>query len=103
MVLPDPKLPGTDKDIIVWLDASFSSRSEEEATQRAAVAALQAVAGERSLDYVLPQVWPLPARHMLSSCGDSVSWTSTANMHAMTAATLMLCNQKHFKRTLQQP
>jgi hypothetical protein len=56
VVLPDPKLPGTDKDIIVFLDSSFSSPSEEEATQRGAVAALQAVAGERSLDYVLPQV-----------------------------------------------
>lgn len=56
MVLPDPKLPGSDKDVIVWLDASFACDSEEEAGQRGALAALQAVAGERSLEYVLPQV-----------------------------------------------
>lgn len=56
VVLPDPKLPGSDKDVIVWLDASFACASEEEAGQRGALAALQAVAGERSLEYVLPQV-----------------------------------------------
>jgi hypothetical protein len=56
VILPDPKLPGSDKDIVVWLDASFACSSEEEAGQRGAVAALQHVAGERSLDYVLPQV-----------------------------------------------
>lgn len=56
MVLPDHKLPGTDKDIIIMLPASFASPSDEEAQQRGAVAALQAVAGERNLDYVLPQV-----------------------------------------------
>jgi hypothetical protein len=56
VILPDPKLPGSDKDVVVWLDASFACGSEEEAGQRGAVAALQHVAGERSLDYVLPQV-----------------------------------------------
>jgi hypothetical protein len=56
VVLPDPKLPGSDKDVIVWLDAAFACASEEEAGQRGALAALQAVAGERSLEYVLPQV-----------------------------------------------
>lgn len=60
MVLPDPKLPGTDKDIIVMLPASLASPSEEEAQQRGAVAALTAVAGERNLDYVLPQVGRVP-------------------------------------------
>jgi len=56
VVLPDPKLPGSAKDIVVWLDSAFAAQGEEEAGQRGAVAALQAVAGERSLDYVLPQV-----------------------------------------------
>ncbi|KAF8055672.1 DHX57 [Scenedesmus sp. PABB004] len=55
VVLPDPKLPGSDRDLVVWLDAAHAAEGEEEALQRGAVAALQAVAGDRGLDYVLPQ------------------------------------------------
>eukprot|EP00879_Flechtneria_rotunda_P002391 GHRR01002587.1.p2 GENE.GHRR01002587.1~~GHRR01002587.1.p2 ORF type:complete len:488 (+),score=215.76 GHRR01002587.1:456-1919(+) len=57
VVLPDSKFPGTDKDIVVWLPANHAADSEEEALQRGAVAALQEVAGNRSLDYVLPQAY----------------------------------------------
>lgn len=72
VVLPDAKHPGSDKDVVVWLDTSFAVASEDEAMQRGAVAALQAVAGERSLDYVLPQV--LSVGLLLCFCGVSVDW-----------------------------
>ena len=55
MVLPDPKHPGSDKDVVVWLDGGHAAEGEEEACQRGAVAALVAVAGQCSYDYVLPQ------------------------------------------------
>lgn len=54
VVLPDAKRPGTDRDVVVWLDPQDAAPDEEEALQRAAVAALSVLAGERSLDYVLP-------------------------------------------------
>eukprot|EP00775_Hariotina_reticulata_P004412 gene4412-4665_t len=55
VVLPDPKHPGSDKDVVVWLEGCHAAEGEEEACQRGAVAALVAVAGECSYDYVLPQ------------------------------------------------
>jgi hypothetical protein len=55
VVLPDPKHPGSDKDLVLWLDRDCAAPSEEEAMQRGAVAALVAVAGQRSYDYLLPQ------------------------------------------------
>lgn len=55
MVLPDPKLPGTDKDLVIWLPQGHAAAAEEEAEQRGAVAALHVVAGDRSLDYLLPK------------------------------------------------
>lgn len=54
VVLPDPKHPGSDKDLVLWLDKDCAAASEEEAQQRGAVAALVAVAGQRSYDYLLP-------------------------------------------------
>jgi hypothetical protein len=55
VVLPDPKLPGTDKDLVIWLPQGHAAAAEEEAEQRGAVAALHVVAGDRSLDYLLPK------------------------------------------------
>jgi hypothetical protein len=55
VVLPDPKHPGCDKDLVLWLDRDCAAGSAEEAMQRGAVAALVAVAGQRSYDYLLPQ------------------------------------------------
>ncbi len=52
MVLPDGK--DSARDVVVFLDAAHAAGSEEEAAQRGAVAALQRVAGERSLHRVLP-------------------------------------------------
>eukprot|EP00883_Tetradesmus_obliquus_P006330 jgi/Sobl393_1/16814/SZX72388.1 len=54
VVLPDPKHPGSDKDLVLWLDKDCAAACEEEAQQRGAVAALVAVAGQRSYDYLLP-------------------------------------------------
>ncbi len=53
VVLPDGK-EGT-RDIVAFLGSEHAAPSEEEAGQRGAVAALQRVAGERSLHRVLPQ------------------------------------------------
>ncbi len=55
VVLPDAKRPGTDKDIVVWLDARHAAPDEQEVEHCGAVAALHRVAGDRSMDYVLPQ------------------------------------------------
>ena len=54
MILPDPKHPGTDKDIVVWVDHKYAAPTEEEAEHKGAVAALHQLAGNRSLEHVLP-------------------------------------------------
>lgn len=53
VVLPDPK-GVAERDMVVFLDASLVAPDADEAAQRGAVAALHAVQGDRSLDYVLP-------------------------------------------------
>lgn len=55
VVLPDGK--DSARDVVVFLDAAHAAGSEEEAAQRGAVAALQRVAGERSLHRVLPPAY----------------------------------------------
>lgn len=55
VVLPDGK--DAARDVVVFLDAMHAGASEEEAAQRGAVAALQRVAGERSLHRVLPHAY----------------------------------------------
>jgi ATP-dependent RNA helicase DHX57 len=54
VVLPHPKQP-SDKDVVVFLDDAHAAPTEEEAAQRAAVAALHRVAGDRALDRLLPR------------------------------------------------
>lgn len=53
IVLPHPKRP--DKDTIMFLHDSLAADEEEEAMQRAAVMALHRLAGDRSMERVLPE------------------------------------------------
>jgi ATP-dependent RNA helicase DHX57 len=53
IVLPHPKRP--DKDTIMFLHDSLAADEEEEAMQRAAVMALHCLAGDRSMERVLPE------------------------------------------------
>ena len=52
VVLPHPK--NSEKDTVIFLDSAHVARSENEAQQRAAVAALHRIAGDRSIDKLLP-------------------------------------------------
>ncbi|PRW33164.1 P-loop containing nucleoside triphosphate hydrolase isoform A [Chlorella sorokiniana] len=53
VVLPHPKKQ--ELDVVVFLDDAQAAPSEEEAEQRAAVAALHRVQGDRALDRILPR------------------------------------------------
>lgn len=63
VVLPDPK-GVAERDIVVFLDSSLAAPDADEAAQRGAVAALHAVQGDRSLDYVLPARYRLVWREL---------------------------------------
>lgn len=53
MVLPDPKR--SEDDLVLFLDPAHSTAEGPEAEQRACVMALEAVAGERKYDSLLPK------------------------------------------------
>ena len=52
VVLPHPKK--SEEDVVLFLDQEYACDSEDEAQQRAAVVALQRIAGNRSLERTLP-------------------------------------------------
>lgn len=52
VVLPHPKR--SDNDVVLFLDSKYACESEQEAQQRAAVTALNKIAGNRSLERTLP-------------------------------------------------
>ncbi len=72
MVIPHPK--NSDKDVVVFLDDAHAAPSQEEAAQRAAVAALSRVAGDRALERVLPRDYVPLWQHL----GQQVSRRGTA-------------------------
>lgn len=96
-MLPDPKLPGSDKDVIVWLDADYAAQQEEEALQRGAVAALHAVAGERSLDYVLPVRY----RQLWKDIGNKVRGVTGSLLSVTAKPTLLITTDAHCGVTCQ--
>jgi hypothetical protein len=53
VVLPDPKK--SEDDVVLFLDPSHSAPEGPEAEQRACVMALEAVAGDRKYDSLLPK------------------------------------------------
>jgi ATP-dependent RNA helicase DHX57 len=53
VVLPHAKV--AEKDVVIFLDGAHAAATEDEAAQRAAVAALHRLAGERALERVLPR------------------------------------------------
>ena len=63
VVLPHPK--NSEKDIVLFLNEADAAASEDEAQQRAAVVALQRIAGDRSMDRVLPPPY-VPLWHGLA-------------------------------------
>lgn len=71
-MIPHPK--NSDKDVVVFLDDDHAAPSQEEAAQRAAVAALNRVAGERALERVLPREYvPLWQALTQQVCGPGVT------------------------------
>jgi hypothetical protein len=69
VILPDPKHPGSKDDIVIWVDHKYAAATEEEAEQKGAVAALHQLAGNRSLDYVLPSEY----KSLWGELGEEVS------------------------------
>jgi hypothetical protein len=53
VVLPDPKK--SEDDVVLFLDPSHAATEGPEAEQRACVMALEAVAGDRKYDSLLPK------------------------------------------------
>ena len=60
VVLPDAKK--SENDVVVFLDQTSACECEQEAQQRAAVAALHRIAGNRSLERTLPPQY-VESRH----------------------------------------
>lgn len=78
VVLPHPKQQ--DKDVVVFLDDSQAAPSEDEAEQRAAVAALHRVQGDRSLDRVLPRPYVQQWRELDQQVGRRAELAGSAEL-----------------------